>query len=208
MPWTLPPSTRWRRSASLSRGRPALAWCSQRPVDTGAEQDGEAETEQDRRDPLAAQRLDDRVGRVPADQHQHEQEQHHDRAGVHDDLHEPDERAGLQDVEDTERQHRQRPGTAPSGSRCGPAPCRWRRSARDGVRIQKTHASPADTCVARSSKHCTRSSCASGSVFRTRARARVRRAHRRSSPSRCRPAASRAAAAPCPAAAARAAAPS
>ena len=43
--------------------------------------------------PLALDRLDQRVGGVDADQHEHEQEQHHDRAGVDDDLHDAEERA-------------------------------------------------------------------------------------------------------------------
>jgi hypothetical protein len=58
-------------------------------------------------EPLTAQHLDHRVGRVPADQHQHEQEQHHDRAGVDDDLHEAEERRLLDHVGHTEREHRQ-----------------------------------------------------------------------------------------------------
>src|SRR5437764_882939 len=79
----------------------------QAPVQGGPDQPGEADAEHDRGGTLPAQRLDQRVRGVPADQHQDEQEQHDDRAGVHDDLHHADERTGLQDVEDAEREHRQ-----------------------------------------------------------------------------------------------------
>jgi len=57
--------------------------------------------------PLPAQHLDHRVGAVPPDHHQHEQEQHHDRAGVDDDLHEAEERRLLDHVQRAEREHRQ-----------------------------------------------------------------------------------------------------
>ena len=62
----------------------------------------------DRRDALAAHGLDQRVGGVDADEHQHEQEQHHDRAGVDDDLHDAEERRVLGDVEHRQRDHRHR----------------------------------------------------------------------------------------------------
>jgi len=46
-----------------------------------------------------------RVRGVPADQHQHEQEQHHDRAGVDDDLHEAQERRLLHQVQHAQAEH-------------------------------------------------------------------------------------------------------
>ena len=49
--------------------------------------------DEERRQPLAAQHLDQGVAGVHADEHQHEQEQRHDRAGVDDDLHRGEERA-------------------------------------------------------------------------------------------------------------------
>ena len=52
----------------------------------------EQQAAEDRQHPLAADRLDHRVGGVDADQHQHEEEQHQDRAGVDDDLHREEER--------------------------------------------------------------------------------------------------------------------
>ena len=67
------------------------------------EHDAEQQPEEDRQDPLALDRLDDRVGGVDADQHQHEQEQHQDRAGVDDDLHREEERR-------VERRRTARPG--------------------------------------------------------------------------------------------------
>ena len=49
----------------------------------------------DREDPLATDRLHEGVRGVDADEHQHEQEQHQDRAGVDDDLHREQERRVL-----------------------------------------------------------------------------------------------------------------
>ena len=55
--------------------------------------------------PLTADRLDQRVGRVDADQHQDEQEQHQDGAGVDDDLDREQERRVLRGVLDGQADH-------------------------------------------------------------------------------------------------------
>ena len=55
--------------------------------------------------PLTADGLDERVGRPDADEHQHEQEQHHDRAGVDDHLHHAEEHGALRHVDERERDH-------------------------------------------------------------------------------------------------------
>ena len=49
--------------------------------------------------PLAPQPLDQGLLAVDAEQHDHEQEQHHDRARVHDDLHGEQERRAQDQVE-------------------------------------------------------------------------------------------------------------
>ena len=78
----------------------------ERAADRQRDEQREADAEQRRGPALPAQRLDDRVGRVAADEHQHEQEQDHDRAGVDDDLHQAEERALLDHVERAEAHHR------------------------------------------------------------------------------------------------------
>ena len=65
--------------------------------------DAEQQPAEDRHHPLAPDRLHHRVGGVDADQHQHEEEQHQDRAGVDDDLHREEERR-------VERRRRAPPG--------------------------------------------------------------------------------------------------
>ena len=53
----------------------------------------------DQGDPaLRADGLHERVGAVDAHEHQHEQEEHHDRAGVDDHLHHAEEHRALRDV--------------------------------------------------------------------------------------------------------------
>ncbi len=74
-------------------------------ADAQRHQGGEGEPDDDRPEALAPDRLDERVGRVDADQHQHEQEQHHHGAGVDDDLHGGEERRVLDGVEDRQREH-------------------------------------------------------------------------------------------------------
>ena len=59
-------------------------------------------------EPLAADRLAQRLGGVDAHQHQDEQEQHHDRAGVDDDLHREQERRALRGVQDRQADHHDR----------------------------------------------------------------------------------------------------
>ena len=70
------------------------------------QQHREPDAEQQRRDPLAAQHLDHGVRAVAADEHQHEQEQHHHGARVDDDLHEAEEQRPLGHVEHAQREHR------------------------------------------------------------------------------------------------------
>ena len=96
---TLPPAVRRRpaRPPGVADSGPRAP----RPASTG-----EADAEHGRGHPLAAQRLHHRVGGVAADQHQHEQEQDHDRAGVDDDLHDAQERRLLDEVEDAQAEHR------------------------------------------------------------------------------------------------------
>jgi hypothetical protein len=71
------------------------------------QQAAEAERGHDGGDPLTAQGLDQRVGRVHADEHQDEQEQHHHGAGVDDDLDDAEERSVLGQVEHGQREHGQ-----------------------------------------------------------------------------------------------------
>ena len=59
-------------------------------------------------DPLAADRLDDRVGGVDPDEHEHEEEQHHHGAGVDEDLDDAEELGLLGDVEHAEVDHDER----------------------------------------------------------------------------------------------------
>ncbi|MBP2476076.1 hypothetical protein JOF53_004948 [Crossiella equi] len=75
------------------------------PAERGDQQRGEADTGEGGGQALTAQHLDHRVRAVPADQHQHEQEQHHDRAGVDDDLHHAEERRLLHQVQHAEAEH-------------------------------------------------------------------------------------------------------
>ena len=95
-PWMLPPL--------LAVSRPAAA-----PRRELAQPDHQDRAEQQATEggehALAADRLDDRVGRVHADQHQHEEEQHQDRAGVDDDLHGEEERRVERGVEHREADH-------------------------------------------------------------------------------------------------------
>ena len=60
----------------------------------------------DRRNALSANGFHQRLRGVHADQHQHEQEQHHHRAGVDDHLHDAEEQRVLRDVEHRQRDHR------------------------------------------------------------------------------------------------------
>ena len=89
------------------------------------QQDREAEVRQSRRAPLAPDRLHQGVGRVHADQHQHEQEQHHDRAGVDDDLHGEQERRSIAAYW-IARQIITVASSSASAPPCGPAPSRSR----------------------------------------------------------------------------------
>ena len=57
------------------------------------------------RDAVALEGLDDRVLRVDADQHDHEQEEHQDGAGVDDDLHHEQERGVLRRVQHGDGDH-------------------------------------------------------------------------------------------------------
>ena len=82
-----------------------------------------------RDDPLLAQHLERRVAGVPAGQHQHEQEQHHDRAGVDDDLHEPEELGVLRDVQAAQAQHGQHQPERRVHRDPWRTPCRPRRAA-------------------------------------------------------------------------------
>ena len=92
----------------LSRWSPAprepIAACA----DADDEQHGERRYRRGRPQPLAPDGLHQRIGRVDADQHEHEEEQHHDRAGVDDDLHEGEERRALHGVHDRQREHHDR----------------------------------------------------------------------------------------------------
>ena len=72
------------------------------------EQRRHAQAEQHRGAPLALDRLDQGVGGVDPDQHDHEQEQHHDRAGVDEDLHAAQEGRLLGEVHDSEAHHHDR----------------------------------------------------------------------------------------------------
>ena len=74
-------------------------------ADADHERHAEDQSAQDREQPLASDRLDHRVGGVDADQHQHEEEQHQDRAGVDDDLHREEERRLQGGVQDRQRDH-------------------------------------------------------------------------------------------------------
>ena len=69
------------------------------------EHQAEQQPADDRQHALAADRLDDRVGGVDADQHQHEQEEHQDRAGVDDDLHREEERRVEHGVQHRQADH-------------------------------------------------------------------------------------------------------
>ena len=82
-----------------------------------------------RDDPLLAQHLERGVAGVPAGQHQHEQEQHHDRAGVDDDLHEPEELGVLRDVQAAQAQHGQHQPERRVHRALWRTPCRPRRAA-------------------------------------------------------------------------------
>ena len=74
-------------------------------VEPGDDQRGEDDPEDARGESLAADGLDQRVRRVDADEHQHEQEQHQDCTGVDDDLHREQERRVLRGVQDREAHH-------------------------------------------------------------------------------------------------------
>ena len=59
----------------------------------------------DRQQPLSPDRLDEGVRGVDPDEHQHEEEQHHHRAGVDDHLDDGEERGVEGDVEHGQAQH-------------------------------------------------------------------------------------------------------
>ena len=84
-----------RRRAPVNARRPSSATSSAKPRPNSAAASR-----------WPAQGLDERVRGVAADEHQHEQEQDHDRAGVDDDLHQAEERPLLDEVERAERHHR------------------------------------------------------------------------------------------------------
>ena len=96
MAWTLPPALASSRPTAV----PSVTWLSPttRTVPKTRPSD-------DRQHPLAADRLDDRVGGVDADEHQHEEEEHQDGAGVDDDLHREEERRVQRGVEDRQADH-------------------------------------------------------------------------------------------------------
>jgi len=73
--------------------------------DGDADQHPEADRDQHGQLALVADGLGQRVRAGDADQHQDEQEQHHDRAGVDDDLHDAQEVGALGQVEDREADH-------------------------------------------------------------------------------------------------------
>ena len=77
--------------------------------------------------PLPLDRLHDRVGRVDADEHQHEQEQHQDRAGVDDDLHREQERRVLHERTAPPGRSSRPPAASRRAPPCGRTGCRARR---------------------------------------------------------------------------------
>ncbi len=77
-------------------------------ADTGDEHDPECQPGHHGGNPLPAQRFHQRLGRVHADQHQDEQEQHHHRAGVDHDLYDAEEQGVFDHVEHREDEHRHR----------------------------------------------------------------------------------------------------
>ena len=79
-------------AGAVGSPQPGRAGARDGRADREDDQPGEAEPQDHGRDPLPAQDFDQRVGRVDADQHDDEEEQHHDRAGVHDDLDHAEER--------------------------------------------------------------------------------------------------------------------
>jgi hypothetical protein len=89
-----------------ARCQPDRGDVGERPPDGPHQQHREPDAEQQRRSPLSAQHLDDGVRAVAADEHQHEQEQHHHGARVDDDLHEAEEHRPLGHVEHAQREHR------------------------------------------------------------------------------------------------------
>ncbi len=73
--------------------------------DPGDHQHAEAEAAERGGEPLALQLLLQRVRAGHADQHHHEQEEHHDRAGVDHDLHHTQEHRALGHVTDRQGEH-------------------------------------------------------------------------------------------------------
>ena len=72
------------------------------------EHDSETEGKCKSRDALSLERFDKGLRAVDTDQHENEQEQHHDRAGIDNDLRHTQERCALAHVEDRQRDHRGR----------------------------------------------------------------------------------------------------
>ena len=69
------------------------------------DQQPEADSDDDGRDTVPAQCLGQRLRGVDPDEHQDEQKQHHDRAGVDDDLHYTEKQGPLGHVEGSENDH-------------------------------------------------------------------------------------------------------
>ncbi len=96
-------------AAVVGRIEPGGLGPTDHTADREHHQPGEPDPEDNRRHPLASQGLHEGVRGVHPDQHEHEQEQHHDCPGVHDNLYETEERRILHHVEDgqTEQVHDQ-----------------------------------------------------------------------------------------------------
>ena len=77
------------------------------PPDGSGEDAAEAQAEDRGHPALAGQGLHEAVGGVDADEHDDDEEQHHDGAGVDEDLDDTEEVGTLGDVEDAEDDHRQ-----------------------------------------------------------------------------------------------------
>jgi hypothetical protein len=100
-----------RRSAPpaggrLRRGEPAAGGVGREVAAAEGEQQpaGEQHGHRDRPDQVPALGLDQQVVAVHPEQHDHEQEQDHDRAGVDDHLHDPEERRLQREVQPGDRQ--------------------------------------------------------------------------------------------------------
>jgi hypothetical protein len=92
-------------AGGVDRGQSGGGDPGEGPTEHRCQQHCQADPAQRGRDPLTAQHLNHRVDAFLPHQHQHEQKQHHDRAGVDDDLHEPQERRLLDHVQRTQAQH-------------------------------------------------------------------------------------------------------